>query len=99
MTTENPVAVRSATELRTRRLPGWVPYAVAAGALVLGWLLISVPGAGGPVLTGVVAALLFMAGLFVTSAVVEGSRSARNRLATTLIYAAFLLALAPLASV
>jgi phosphate transport system permease protein len=98
-TVDNPVAVSSANQLRTRRLPGWVPYAVGVGAVVVAWLLISLSGAGGPVLTGVVAAIVFMVGLFVASTVVEGSRAARNRLATTLIYAAFLLALAPLASV
>jgi phosphate transport system permease protein len=93
------VAVRSASQLHTRRLPAWAPYGVALAALVVAWLLISATGAGGPVLTGVVAALLFAAGLFTFSAVVEGSRAARNRLATTLIYSAFLLALAPLISV
>jgi phosphate transport system permease protein len=96
---DNPVAVRSAGQLHARRLPGWVPYAAAGGALVVAGLLIYATGAGGPVLTGVVAALLFMLTLFALSAVVEGGRSARNRLATSLIYSAFLLALVPLASV
>jgi phosphate transport system permease protein len=51
------------------------------------------------VLTGVVAAVLFVAGTAAISTVVEGGRAARNRVATTLIYGAFALALAPLLSV
>ena len=88
-----------ATRLRVRQLPAWAPYGVAAGAFVVAWVAVYATRAGGPVLTGVVAALLFVFGLFTCSAVVEGGRAARNRLATTGIYAAFLLALAPLASV
>jgi phosphate transport system permease protein len=96
---ENPVAVRSARQLHTRRLPAWTPYGVAGGALVAAFLLVYATGAGGPVLTGVVAALLFALALFAVSFGIEGSRAARDRLATTLIHVAFLLALAPLLSV
>jgi phosphate transport system permease protein len=93
------VAVRSVGQLHARRLPRWAPFATAAGAILLAYVLIELTGAGGAVLTGVVAAALFVIGLGVLSTVVEGGRSARNRVATTLIYAAFLLALAPLVSV
>jgi phosphate transport system permease protein len=89
----------SAPQLRARRLPGWAPAAVAAGSVALAFLTVYLPGAGGPILTGLAAAALFCVGLVALSTVVEGIRAARNRLATTLIYGAFLLALAPLASV
>jgi phosphate transport system permease protein len=99
MTTDNPVAVRSAGQLHTRRLPRWAPAAAAGAALVVSYLLIGVTGAGGPVLVGVVAAVLFVGGVAAAATVVEGRRTAVDRTATTLIYGAFLLALAPLASV
>ncbi len=93
------LAVSSADQLRARRLPGWAAPGIAAAALGLAWLLVEPTGAGGPVLTGAVAAGLFTAGLVVAAHRVEGKRAARDRLATTLICGAFLLALAPLASV
>jgi len=81
-----------------RRLPAWAPWAFAAGGLVVALLVLLV--AGGPTLTGVVAlgAVLYAVGLTVTSRVVEGSRWATDRLATTLVTASFLLALIPLVS-
>jgi phosphate transport system permease protein len=85
--------------LKTRRLPDWTPAGVAAAAVVVAVLVVYLPSVGGPVLTGVSAVLIFLVGLAVLSAVVEGGRAARNRLATSLVYAAFVLALAPLLSV
>ncbi len=84
--------------LRTRRLPRWAPAAVAAGAVLVGIGLGNLLG-NGPPMMGILAVLLFIIGLGVASTVVEGSRSARNRIATTLVYSAFALALAPLLSV
>jgi phosphate transport system permease protein len=54
---------------------------------------------GGWVLTAVGAVLLFLIILGTASGVVEGGRAARNRVATSLIYSAFVLALLPLLSV
>jgi phosphate transport system permease protein len=84
--------------LRTRRLPGWAPAAVAVAAVLVGIALGNLLGSG-PVMMGILAVVLFIIGLGVASTVVEGGRSARNRIATTLVYAAFVLALAPLLSV
>ncbi|MGC9670111.1 phosphate ABC transporter permease PstA [Planosporangium sp. 12N6] len=92
-------SARTRAGLKARRLPGWAPAAIGAGALLLAYLVIYLPGGGGPVLTGVAAALLFLIALAALSAVVEGGRAARNRIATSLVYSAFLLALAPLLSV
>ena len=50
-------------------------------------------------LTVVGAVVFFLAGLALASGIVEGSRAARNRIATALIYSAFTLALLPLVSV
>jgi phosphate transport system permease protein len=89
------------SSLQARRLPRWSPLAVAAGALVLSYLIFGLAGllGGGLVLTLVGAVLLFLIGTAVASTVVEGRRAARNRVATSLIYSAFALALLPLLSV
>lgn len=96
---DKPVVIREAGQLRSRRLPGWAPFAVAAGAVAVAAGLVLGTGWGGPFLTGVVAAVLFVLGLGAASTFAEGRRMATNRVATTLIYAAFVLALAPLVSV
>jgi phosphate transport system permease protein len=93
------VIVRSASQLHGRRMPTWTYPAVGVGALLGAYLLVDVTGWGGPFLTGVVAAVLFVVGIATASTVVEGGRTARNRVASTLIYGAFVLALAPLVSV
>jgi phosphate transport system permease protein len=90
---------RAPLDLRANRLPGWVVAATAVAAIVVAFLVIDLTGLGGPILTGVVAAILFMVGLYVTATLIEGRRGATNRIATTMIYAAFVLALAPLVSV
>jgi phosphate transport system permease protein len=86
---------RASLPLVTPQLPSWAPMlvgvvAVAAGALpmvVLGWGVL-----GG----GVVAALVFLVGLPVWSRAVEGSRKSTDRLMTSLIWSAFVLAMIPL---
>jgi phosphate transport system permease protein len=92
------VTTLSAVQLRTRRLPGWVPPTLAAGSIAVAFAGVYLPG-GGPILTGLSAAALFCLVLVALSTYVEGTRTARDRLATTLIYGAFLLAAAPLVSV
>jgi phosphate transport system permease protein len=102
MAVQTPVrslAVQDASQLRAKQLPKWTPFAVAAAAIVLSYALINLTGAGGMVLTGVVAAVLFVILMGVAAAIVEGGRSARNRMATVMIYGAFILALLPLLSV
>jgi len=99
MTTLTTPTISSA--LHVRRLPAWAIGVTAAGAVALSVALFSGLGllGGGPVLTAVGAVVLFLVGLSVVSTVVEGGRAARNRVATTLVYSAFVLALLPLVSV
>ncbi|WP_433055829.1 phosphate ABC transporter permease PstA [Dactylosporangium sp. CS-033363] len=102
MAVETPVrslGVQDASQLRTKTLPSWSPYVVVVVAIVLSYVLIKLTGAGGWVLTGVVAAVLFVLLMGVAATVVEGGRSARNRMASIMIYGAFILALLPLLSV
>ena len=78
------------------RLPSWAPYAagVAAVAVAIGlrWLL-SWTGWGTAFWT---AALLFVIGFTAWSFSVEGRRRAKDRFASTLIYASFVAAVVPL---
>jgi phosphate transport system permease protein len=87
--------------LQARRLPAWSPVAIAVGAAVLAYLVFKTAGllGGGWVLTVVGAVVIFLIGLSLVSTAVEGGRAARNRVATSLIYSAFSLALLPLLSV
>jgi phosphate transport system permease protein len=99
MTTISTAAISGA--LQARRLPGWAIGLVALAAIGLALLLFPVLGllGGGTVLTVVGAVVLFLLLLGGVSTVVEGGRAARNRVATSLIYSAFILALLPLLSV
>lgn len=78
------------------RLPSWAPYAAGAAAVAvaigLRWLL-SWTGWGTAFWT---AALLFVIGFSAWSFSVEGRRRAKDRFASTLIYASFVAAVVPL---
>jgi phosphate transport system permease protein len=80
-----------------RPLPSWTLWALAAGALLLAVVLGGVVGAG-PVLTAVVAGLLFGVAVHVVSRVVEGPRRAADRTVTAVVTAMFLSAMVPLVS-
>ena len=94
--TLTPVQKRSA--LTKGQLPKWAPYLVVGVALILGAALMALIGfnAFG---WGIVSAIIFAAGLVGWSAVVEGSRRAKDKLASCLVVGAFLVALLPLVSV
>ncbi|BCW69258.1 phosphate ABC transporter permease PstA [Arthrobacter sp. NicSoilB8] len=94
--TLTPVRKRSA--LTKGQLPKAAPYIVLAVAVVLGAAILALIGfnAFG---WGLVSAILFAAGLVGWSLVVEGSRKAKDKLATCLVVGSFLIALLPLVSV
>jgi len=82
--------------LTGKRLPRWAPWAFAGAAIALG-LLVQVTGISAVGLApGIVAGLAFLIIQTVASWTVEGRRHATDRLATTLIYTTFILAVVPL---
>ncbi|UZN04038.1 phosphate ABC transporter permease PstA [Cellulomonas sp. S1-8] len=81
-----------------RRLPSWSTWAFAGGSLVLALVVLLVAGSASPTSVIVLGAVLFVLVSSITSRVVEGPRRAADRLATTLVTGAFLLALVPLVS-
>jgi phosphate transport system permease protein len=96
MTTTLTPPVDIARELRGAQLPPWAPRAIVGAAVV-------VAGAAYALGLGPVSAVLLAwavcLSLPVWSAVVEGRRKATDRLVTTLVSSAFVLALFPLFSI
>jgi phosphate transport system permease protein len=97
------IAVQDATldrpDLARRKLPWWAPPVIAVAALAVSALLFTVGPLTGRVSYVLVAAVLFLIGQTVVSQSVEGWRHAKNRLMTSLLVVAVILALLPLAGV
>ncbi|WP_328426571.1 phosphate ABC transporter permease PstA [Streptomyces sp. NBC_00443] len=84
--------------LRGARLPKWSPYAIAAGSVAVAVGIGLGAGLDSRIQWGLIAGLLFVLGTFVIATRVEGRRQAKDRMATTLVWVAFILAVIPLAS-
>lgn len=84
--------------LRAASLPKWFPWAVAAGSVALGLGISAAAGLESSIQWALIAGILFVLGSFVIAARVEGKRQAKDRVATSLVWVAFLLAVLPLAS-
>ncbi|WP_328956150.1 phosphate ABC transporter permease PstA [Kitasatospora purpeofusca] len=82
--------------LTANRLPKWTPPAVAAGSITLGCGIGAVGGLESKLQWGLVSAILFVVISYVLSAQVEGRRQAKDRLATSVVWVAFILAVIPL---
>ena len=80
------------------KLPGYTPIALFVLCVAVVGGLLAALGAFGIPLTVFLGVVLFAVAILVLSAVVEGSRAARDRFATTLMYSAFGLAVIPLVS-
>lgn len=86
------------SSLRGASLPKWFPWAVAAGSVALGLGISAAAGLHSDIQWALIAALLFVLGSYGISARVEGSRQAKDRIATSLVWVCFILALIPLVS-
>ncbi|MDX2603139.1 phosphate ABC transporter permease PstA [Streptomyces caniscabiei] len=84
--------------LRAASLPKWFPWAVAAGSVLLGLGISAAAGLESSIQWALIAGILFVLGSFAIAARVEGKRQAKDRVATSLVWVAFLLAVLPLAS-
>jgi phosphate transport system permease protein len=80
------------------RLPRWSPWAIAAGAVALAAAIGLGSGLHSHVQWGLIAALLFVLGTFLIASRVEGVRQAKDRVATSVVWVAFIIAVIPLAS-
>ncbi|WP_030906890.1 phosphate ABC transporter permease PstA [Streptomyces sp. NRRL F-5126] len=84
--------------LAQRRLPRWTPLAIAVGAVLAGAGIGAGAGLGSHVQWGLIALILFVAANYALTRAVEGRRQAKDRVATSLVYACFVLAIVPLYS-
>ncbi|MFI9393417.1 phosphate ABC transporter permease PstA [Streptomyces bauhiniae] len=89
---------RDAGVRRGAGLPKWSLWAVAAGSVALAAGIGLVAGLHSHIQWGLIAALLFVLGTYAVAARAEGRRQAKDRVATALVWVAFLLALVPLVS-
>ncbi|RRQ68167.1 phosphate ABC transporter, permease protein PstA [Streptomyces griseofuscus] len=86
------------SSLRSASLPKWSPWAIAAGSIVVAVGIGEGAGLTSHIQWGLIAALLFVLGTYVIASAVEGRRQAKDRIATSLVWVAFLLAVVPLVS-
>ncbi|MFI0741979.1 phosphate ABC transporter permease PstA [Streptomyces sp. NPDC021100] len=91
-------ASRPAPGLHRPRLPRWAPAALAALALAIGCGIGLGAGMDSKVQWGLIAAVLYVALTYGFTARVEGRRQAKDRLATSLVWMCFLIAVVPLVS-
>ena len=84
--------------LKGARLPKWSPWAIAGGSVAVSVGLGLAAGIESRIQWGLIASLLFVLGTYVLAARVEGRRQAKDRIATSLVWVAFLLAVVPLFS-
>jgi phosphate transport system permease protein len=84
--------------LRGASLPKWSPWAIAAGSIALAVVIGLAGGLDSRAQWGLIAGLLFLLGTYGIAARVEGRRQAKDRIATALVWVAFLIAIVPLAS-
>ncbi|MCX4559715.1 phosphate ABC transporter permease PstA [Streptomyces sp. 2-1] len=89
---------RPSSNLQGSRLPKWTPWAVAVGSVGAGLGISAAAGLESSIQWALIAALLFVLVSYGLGVKVEGSRQAKDRFATSLVWVAFLLAVIPLAS-
>ncbi|WP_449344998.1 phosphate ABC transporter permease PstA, partial [Streptomyces narbonensis] len=96
---ERPVSVAPRRgPLSHARLPRWTPAAVAAFSIAAGIGIGLAAGWHSKVQWGMLAALLFVLTTYAVTTKVEGARQAKDRVATSLVWVCFVLAVVPLLS-
>ena len=90
--------VKRPSTLQGARLPKWSPWAIAAGSVALGIGISAAAGLDSSIQWGLMAAIIFVLGTYGIATRVEGRRQAKDRVATSLVWVAFILAVVPLVS-
>ncbi|MER6977895.1 phosphate ABC transporter permease PstA [Streptomyces carpinensis] len=92
------VTDKRAGSLRGASLPKWFPLAVVAGSVAAAVAIGLGAGLDSKVQWGLIAAVLAVLVTYGVAARVEGRRQAKDRIATSLVWVCFLVAVVPLAS-
>ncbi|MFF3172391.1 phosphate ABC transporter permease PstA [Streptomyces sp. NPDC057900] len=93
-----PIPPARHNSLSSRTLPRLAPLGFAAVSIALGVGLGAAAGWHSRVQWGLISALFFLVISYVATSVVENRRQAKDRLATSLVWVCFLIAVVPLAS-
>lgn len=96
--TDDTAPAEAHTPPAGRRLPRWCAPVTAAVAVALGCGIGAAAGWQSPTRWGLLAALLYAVGSSALTAAVEGRRQAKDRIATSAVWACFLVAVVPLMS-
>jgi len=91
-----PSAMADPLHITGRRLPGWTPAASAVASVAVAAGIGAGFGLASKLQWGLIAVLLFVGAQYILAVTVEGRRQAKDRLATSLVWAAFVLAVLPL---
>ncbi|MEW2548996.1 phosphate ABC transporter permease PstA [Streptomyces sp. NPDC047002] len=91
-------AAAPGSPLARNRLPRWTPLALAVAAVLVGCGIGAGAGLSSHIQWGLIALVLFIASNYVVTRIADGRRQAKDRVATSLVYACFILAVVPLVS-
>ncbi|MFI6347665.1 phosphate ABC transporter permease PstA [Streptomyces sp. NPDC050560] len=98
MSTVQDIAPKRHSALQGATLPRWSPWAIAVAAVAVAVAIGLGAGLSSRIQWGLIAAVLFVAGSYAVAYRVEGRRQAKDRVATSVVWVAFLIALIPLVS-
>ncbi|MER7050332.1 phosphate ABC transporter permease PstA [Streptomyces jumonjinensis] len=93
-----PVPPSPKSPLSSRALPRWAPVGFAAASIALGCGLGALAGWESRTQWGLVSALFFVLISYTVTSAVENKRQAKDRLATSVVWVCFILAVVPLLS-
>ncbi|MFH8614613.1 phosphate ABC transporter permease PstA [Streptomyces sp. NPDC017979] len=96
--TPTPAGAIAPAGLSGRSLPRWAPVGFAAAGIALGCGLGAVAGWHSKIQWGLLSALFFVALSYAATSVVENKRQAKDKLATSVVWVCFILAVIPLCS-
>ncbi|MEU1304978.1 MULTISPECIES: phosphate ABC transporter permease PstA [Streptomyces] len=92
------IADKRPSALRGASMPKWSPWAIAAGSVAVAIAISLAAGFDSKIQWGLLSGLIFLIATYGIAARVEGRRQAKDRIATGLVWVAFLVALIPLLS-
>ncbi|MEV8534757.1 phosphate ABC transporter permease PstA [Streptomyces sp. NPDC051211] len=93
-----PASPIQQASLAHARLPRWAPAAIAVGSVLAGTGLGLAAGWHSKVQWGLISALIFVIATYAITSKVEGGRQGKDRVATSLVWVCFILAIVPLLS-